>query len=312
MKKIAPFGLLILMIILSACGLKATSNINDMVYPESPSVEGLTMESAPQSSYAPSADMDRSDGKTVAVNNQIQDRLVIQNADLTIIVTEPDSEMAAISKLAVELGGFVVSSNQYQNVRSNGIRVPEGSITIRIPAEKLDLALNQIKADAVEVRNENRSGQDVTQQYIDLNSQLHSLQVAASQLEEIMKEAEKTDDVLDVFTQLQYYNQQIDVIKGQIQYYEQASALSAVSITLIAEATIQPIEIGGWKPVGVARDAIQNLIEFWQGFVDFMINFFLLVLPILITVLIPLFLIYLVVRAIRNKRKSGKVPPAKE
>ena len=216
------------------------------------------MESAQTSSNAPSAEMDRSGGKSDALNNQIQERMVIQNADLTLIVTDPESEMTAISKLAVDMGGFVVSSNQYQNVRSNGMRVPEGSITIRIPAEKLDQALDQIKANAVEVRNENRSGQDVTQEYIDLNSQLHSLEVAATQLEEIMKKAEKTDDVLDVFSQLQYYNQQIEVTKGQIQYYEQASALSAVSITLIAEATIQPIEIGGWKPVGVARDAIQK------------------------------------------------------
>jgi len=312
MKKIAPFGLMILMIILSACGLKAAPIANDMIYPESPSVEGLAMESADQSAYAPSADMDRSSGKSDAVNNQIQERMVIQNADLTIIVSDPESEMTAISKLAVEMGGFVVSSNQYQNVRSNGIRVPEGSITIRIPAEKLDQALDQIKSNAVEVRNENRSGQDVTQEYIDMNSQLHSLEVAAAQLEDIMKNADKTESVLEVFTQLQYYNQQIEVTKGQIQYYEQASALSAVSITLIAEATIQPIEIGGWKPVGVARDAIQSLIEFWQGFVNFMINFFLLVLPILITILIPLYLIYLVVRAIRNKRKAGKVPPPKK
>jgi len=238
--------------------------------------------------------------------------MVIQNVDLSIVVPDPEIKMTEIGKMAVEMGGFVVSSNLYQNERSNGSSIPEGSITIRIPAEILDEALDEIKADVVEVRNQNRIGQDVTQDYIDLNSQLHSLQAAAAQLEEIMKKAEKTDDVLNVFTQLQYYNQQIDMIKGQIQYYEQASALSAVSITLIAEATIQPIEIGGWKPEGVVRDAIQSLIEFWQGFVDFMINFFLLVVPILITILIPMYLVYLVVRAILKKRKTGKkvTPPS--
>ena len=306
MKKIAFFGLLILMITISACGLKAASVSQNGGVPEAPVSEGLTSDYAAPEAYAPSAAGERSLGNTDAMKAQIQDRMVIQNADLTIVVADPESKMTDISKLAVELGGFVVSSNQYQNTRSNGLTAPEGSITVRIPAEKLDQALDEIKADAVEVRNENRSGQDVTQDYIDLNSQLKSLQAAASQLEEIMKKAEKTDDVLSVFTQLQYYNQQIDVIKGQIQYYEQASALSAVSVTLIAEATIQPIEIGGWKPVGTARDAIQSLIEFWQGFVDFMINFFLLVLPILITILIPLFLVYLIVRAIIKRRKAGK------
>jgi hypothetical protein len=162
----------------------------------------------------------------------------------------------------------------------------------------------------VEVRGLNRTGEDVTQNYIDLNSQLKSMQVAADQLTLIMQKAEKTEDVLNVFSQLQSYNQQIEVIKGQIQYYDQASKLSAINITLIAEETIKPIEIGGWKPQGVARDAIQNLINFWQKFVDFLINLFLLVLPILITVLLPVFLIFLAVRAILRRRQSKKTPPA--
>ncbi|HKZ43722.1 MAG TPA: DUF4349 domain-containing protein [Anaerolineales bacterium] len=312
MKKIAFFSLLILMITLSACGLKAASVSQNSGVPEVSVGEGLGMESAPVDSYAPSAAMDRGLGNIDSSKNQIQERMVIQNVDLSIVVPDPEIKMTEIGKMAVEMGGFVVSSNLYQNERSNGSSIPEGSITIRIPAEILDEALDEIKADVVEVRNQNRIGQDVTQDYIDLNSQLHSLQAAAAQLEEIMKKAEKTDDVLNVFTQLQYYNQQIDMIKGQIQYYEQASALSAVSITLIAEATIQPIEIGGWKPEGVVRDAIQSLIEFWQGFVDFMINFFLLVVPILITILIPMYLVYLVVRAILKKRKTGKkvTPPS--
>ena len=136
------------------------------------------------------------------------------------------------------------------------------------------------------------------------------MQAAADQLTKIMNSSEKTEDVLNVFSQLQSYNQQIDVLKGQIQYYDQASKLSAINITLIAEETIQPIEIGGWKPEGVARDAIQSLIIFWQGFVNFLIKFFLLVLPILITVFLPIFLVFLVVRAILRRRKAKKTPPA--
>lgn len=313
MKKTLPFIILISTIVLSACGLKAEAPMEAGDYYADNSAEGMVLglpES--QSAPAPSVEMDRNSIKTDAVSYETQDRMVIQNADLTIVVSDPESKLSTISAMTVELGGFVVSSNQYQNYRSNGLPVPEGSITIRIPAEKLDQALERIKSDAVEVRNENRSGQDVTQEYIDLNSQLRSLETAVTQLEKIMEAALETDDVLDVFSQLQYYNQQIDVIKGRIQYFEQASALSAINITLIAEATIQPIEIGGWKPVGVARDAIQKLVEFWQGFVDFLINFFLLVLPVLITIGIPLFLVYLIVRALLRKRRARKANTQKE
>ena len=65
---------------------------------------------------------------------------------------------------------------------------------------------------------------------------------------------------------------------------------------MVAEQTIKPIEVGGWKPQGVARDAIQNLIYFWQGFVNFLIDFFLYLLPVLITIAIPLFILFLILR----------------
>lgn len=312
MKKRIFFVLMIAALILSACASKAATTDQYLSYPEAPVAGGVAPEPYVEEAMAPSADMSRNTVKTEASNAQLQDRLVIQNADLAIVVADPQVKMAAISAMAKELGGFVVSSNIYQSYLSNGKTVPEGSITIRIPAEKLDSALNQIKADAVEVRNENRSGQDVTQDYIDLNSQLRSMQAAADQLTKIMQSAEKTEDVLNVFSQLQSYNQQIEVIKGQIQYYEQASALSAISITLIAEETIQPIEIGGWKPQGVARDAIQNLIRFWQGFIDFLINFFLLALPVFITILLPIYLVFLFLRAIIRRIRSKKTPKAAE
>ncbi len=313
MKNRILFVLMIAALTLSACATKAASPDQYLSYAEGPTSGGGAEAPLPaMEALAPADDMSRNNVKTDYSNTQLQERLVIQNADLSIVVADPQIKMTAINAMAKELGGFVVSSNIYQSYLSNGEPVPEGSITIRIPAEKLDSALNQIKADVVEVRNENRSGQDVTQNYIDLNSQLHSMEAAVAQLNKIMQSAEKTEDVLNVFAQLQSYNQQIEVIKGQIQYYEQASALSAVSITLIAEETIQPIEIGGWKPQGVARDAIQSLIRFWQGFVDFMINFFLLALPVFITILLPIYLIFLVLRAIVRRLRRKKTPKATE
>ena len=311
MKKRISLLILIIALILSACATKSASPSGDqnLSYQEGPPMAGGV---APQPGKVemPAAEgYDSSTVKNDASNAPVQDRLVIQNVDLTIVVSDPKAKLNAISALANEMGGIVVSSNMYQTYLSDGSPVPEGSLTIRVPAEKLDSALNNIKADVVEVRNENRTGQDVTQNYVDLKSQLRSLEAAEAQLTKIMQNAEKTEDVLNVFSQLESYRMQIEVVKGQIQYYEQASALSAINISLIAEETIQPIEIGGWKPQGVARDAIQSLIRFWQGFVDFLINFFLLVLPVLLTILLPIFLVFLVIRAILRRRRSKKTPP---
>ena len=80
---------------------------------------------------------------------------------------------------------------------------------------------------------------------------------------------------------------------------------------LIADETIQPIEVLGWKPEGTLRDAVQDLIYFWQDFVDFLIIFVVNWLPKLITIFAVFILpIWLIVRAVRNarKRKAAQAP----
>jgi hypothetical protein len=213
------------------------------------------------------------------------------------------------------LGGFVISMNMYQTSTQSGQTAPEGTISIRVPADQLESALTQIKADAGEVRNETRSGQDVTSSYVDLKSQLTNLEMAEADLQAIMDEAKnnpnsnttsKTQDVLDVYNQIISVRGQIESIKGQMQYYEQSAAYSLINVNLIAEETIKPIEIGGWKPEGVARDAVQALIKFWQGFVNFVIYFVLLVLPVLITIFGPIALVVWGIVALVRRQKRKK------
>ena len=220
-------------------------------------------------------------------------RLVIKNADLTIVVTDPAAKMQAISTMAENIGGFVVSSSMGQTYLSDGTtKVPEGSIVVRIPAEKLDDALKEIKSDAVDVRNESQTGQDVTKEYTDLSSQLKNLQATEQKLTEIMDKATKTDDVLAVFNQLTQIRGQIEVIIGQMKYYEESAAMSAVSVRLIADKSVQPIEIAGWQPQGEARDAIQALVKFFQGFVNFLIWLVLFFIPVAVVILVLLALLW--------------------
>ena len=236
---------------------------------------------------------------------QVQERLVIQNADLAIVVKDPKARMAEITALANEFGGFVVSSNLYQSFSPSGVEVPEATIVIRVPSERLDEALTRIKRDAVDVQYENRSGQDVTNLYVDLQAQLKAKQAAEAQLLEIMDQATRAEDVLAIYLQVQQVQTEIEQLKGQIKYYEESAALSAISVRLVAEEGTQPLSIGPWTPEGAAKDAIQDLILFLQSFAEFLIRFALYVLPALILIAIPLFLIYLAGRAIyRRTRKS--------
>jgi len=241
-------------------------------------------------------------------------RLVIKNADLAIVVKDPNADMARIRKLAEEMGGYVVSSNMYQTASGiDNIVTPEVSITIRVPSEKLDDALERIKKGAVDVDYENTTSQDVTSEYVDLQSRLGAKQAAEKKLLEIMDDAVKTEDVLAVYTTLQQIQTEIEVLKGQIKYYEESATLSAISVRLIAERGAQPIDISPWRPSGAANQAIENLTTFAQNFADFLINFAIFVLPALILIAIPLALVFFAGRAVfRRFRKSKAVVEVKE
>jgi hypothetical protein len=304
------FVMLIAAFLLAACGAMASRSLST-TQPPAYGVDTYSQElpaaMPTQMSYAPEANKAGSGNVDAAA----RDRLIIRNADLSIVVKDPEAAMTAISNLAAQLGGFVVSTNLYQSYTPSGLPVPEASVVIRVPAEKLDEALKTIKDGAVEVQTETQSGQDVTSQYVDLESQLKNLEAAEKQLTEIMSKAEKTEDVINVFNQLTSIRGQIESIKGQMKYYEESAALSAISVRLVAEETVQPIEIAGWKPEGTLRDAIQNLIYFWQDFVDFLIVFVVNFLPKLLTIALVFGLpIWLIVRAVRKSNRKRKAVEA--
>lgn len=240
------------------------------------------------------------------VNPSAIERMVIQNADLSIVVSDVEGRMKEITDMAREQGGYVLSSSLYQSYASDSSLIPEAQIVIKVPFEKLDQTLEALKKDVVEVQSENRSGEDVTAQYVDLKSRLKNLEAAEAQLDEIMKQATKTEDVVNVFNQLVYYREQIELVKGQMKYYEEAAALSTVTIHLIAEEKIKPLEIGPWKPQGVALQAIQDLVDFSKGFVEFLIRFVLYTLPVLIMIGIPIYLVFIGVRALIRKMRGNK------
>jgi hypothetical protein len=299
---------IVAMLVLASCS-SARSTASQAPAAPAPALGGAAP--IPQESFAQQSDTTKSTVQnstgTVTDNSGANaNRLVIQTANLSIVVKDVNAHVQSIQDMAKAMGGFVVSVNISQTYASDGTQVPQAQVEIRVPQENLDDALAQVKKDVVDVQNETRSGQDVTDQYVDMQSRLAAKEAAADQLTKIMQNATKTEDVLAVYTQLQQIDSDIEVLKGQIKYTEQSAALSALSVNIIAEETIQPIQVGGWKPQGVARDAIQSLIYFWQAFVDFLIRFFLFILPVLITLAIPLFLIILFLRWILRITRKPK------
>jgi hypothetical protein len=163
-----------------------------------------------------------------------------------------------------EMGGWVVTSSTGYFTNSAGEQVARGFITIRVPAGRLNEALERIKGgEGLEkINSESINGQDVTQQYIDLSSRLKNLEAAEQQLQTIMDSARKVDDVMTVYNQLVNVRGEIETIKGQLQYYQEAAAYSSIEIELLPpEPGPVQVQTTGWSPVRAAESGAGR----WYG-----------------------------------------------
>lgn len=202
-------------------------------------------------------------------------RMIIRNANITLQVNNINRAMDAIMNLANTSGGYVVNSNISQNTGSTS-----GEISIRVPAEGLNNVLNQLKSLATYVTQEAISGEDITQQYVNLQSQLENLQKSKSQLEKIMLGATKTEDVLKVHQQLTDTQGQIDVLEGQIKYYKESVALSLVNITLNMSPTIQNEYQSQWRIAEVFKSSYVDLVNGLRNLTYSLIQFSVYFLPL--------------------------------
>jgi hypothetical protein len=275
--------------------------------------EPVYEEAAEEYAAAPQAmpaDMEYSEDERSFSNSMPDEvqRIVIKNASISIVVDDPTTTLDAVNKMAEDLGGFVVSANLYQRELENDLTVTQASVTIRVPAEKLNQALGQIRGSSEQdPLNESIESQDVTRDYVDQKSRLRNLEKTEAQLLKIMEEADETEDVLAVYSELARVQEQIEVTKGQIQYYEQSAAMSIINIEILPNEAVQPLTIGGWQPVGVAKSAVQALINALTFIVDAAIWIIIFILPVLL-VLFVIFVVplYLILRVIRRRRKNSK------
>ncbi|RUR12330.1 DUF4349 domain-containing protein [Legionella sp. km772] len=194
-----------------------------------------------------------------ATSQPAMKRMIIRNANLTLEVNDISKTMNQITNLANNSGGYVVSSNSNQGDEVGIYNTAR--ISIRIPAEGLQKALDQLKTMAIKVKSEDISGEDITQKYVDLQSTLKNLETTKAQLEKIMDGAKKTEDVLDVFKQLTDTQGQIDLVEGQIKYYSESVALSLIDISLEIKPASPIQKMRSWDLVKVAKAAYQSLLD---------------------------------------------------
>jgi hypothetical protein len=136
--------------------------------------------------------------------------------------------MQQITNLAAQYGGYVVSSDMRED--SNRLF---GNISIRVVSPGFNNAMAAIRGMAVEVRSESTSGQDVTEEFVDLDARLSNLEITKAALEELMtKTTEKVTDILEVQRELSRVTGEIEQIKARMKFLEQSSDLAFIQVAL--------------------------------------------------------------------------------
>jgi hypothetical protein len=214
------------------------------------------------------------------------DKKIIKNGNLSLKVDNADKAGASVTKIAKDNGGEVASSN----FRQSGTNVKSGSITVKVPVANFEKTFSDLKKVASLVLTESTSGNDVTEQYVDLQAQLKNKQTEEDAFTRIMAQAQKIDDILAVQRELSRVRGQIEQFQGRIKYLDSQTNMSTITVSLTEDANISIAD--RWRPWQVVKETTSVLVKKVQGFVDFVIKLVILVLPVLLLYALLFLVVY--------------------
>lgn len=254
---------------------------------------------------APMEYADESRAAGLATDDAVMDRMIVRTASLSLVVEDTEEAVEDIERLTTELEGYV---SNLQTWRHNDQLA--GTVTVRIPVVYFEQARERLKELAVELESENVSGQDVTEEYVDLGARLKNLEVAEEELLELLASAQEThknaESILAIYREITSVRQQIEQIKGRMQYLENASDLATLTVTLTPVEIEDPVVEPGWEPARQVRDALRALVNALEFLVDVLIWVALFLLPLAAILATPFILAWLVWYRRRRRKRDSK------
>jgi hypothetical protein len=232
---------------------------------------------------------------TVYAATEAVDRKIIRNGELTLETESPTEGLRKITAAAESHGGFVVTSEFKQNPVAAGAK-PSQSVTVvaRVPASQFASALDQIRNAGERVIQEKVSGQDVSEEYLDVEARLRNKKALEGQFLEIMKQARKVEDALDVQSQLADVRTEIERLEGRRRFLENQAALSTITTTLQMPQPIIAATTSGFG--ATIQRTFGDAVDTAASIVLFVIQAVIVLVPIAIFFGLPGWLVWRVVR----------------
>jgi arginyl-tRNA--protein-N-Asp/Glu arginylyltransferase len=241
-----------------------------------------------------------------------EERMVIFTAQLTLIVDDVEVALPRVQEMATQMKGYIVSSSSYRTATDR----LAATITIRVPADHFQEALQRLRGMARKVEGESLSGQDVTDQYVDLKARLRALRATEEELLALLREVresegnaeQKAQAILSIYDQLTTVRSQIEQIQGQMQYLEQMSAMATITVELrpYEPKVEQPVVDEGFRPSRTLRAAARALVSVLQWLYQALIWFVVVLLPLLLLLGLPVgWIVFVIVWRQRRRKRSG-------
>lgn len=283
------------LLVLAACGGAAateapmvTDPYADAVSEEPLSQAGAPAERAEAEEPAPMAtaaafEIANASGDLTVIERA--NRMIVKNADVRLMVADTDVAIDRATQIIGDAGGYIVSSRVwYQDYYGSSLKY--ASITIGVPVEEFEQVLTRLRRLAVRVVDETAAGDDVTEQYVDLQSQLENLEATRARIQEFLKDAKTVDEALRINQELSNIEAQIEHIKGRMNYLDDRSSYSTITLNLEPELpALTPAPASTpipWNPGETFGDAKSTLAALYQGVGNFMIWLVVVILPVLL------------------------------
>jgi hypothetical protein len=289
--------LVVVAFLLAACGAEApaTEAPAEMEFaategPAAPALSEMKVGDEAMGQAVDSIGSPVSEGAAYEVANQSGDltvlersnRMIVKNSDMRLLVEDTNIAIDRTTQIVGDAGGYIVSSRVwFQDYGEHQLKY--ASVTLGVPVDEFEKVLSRLRGLAIEVRDETASGDDVTDQYVDLQSQLTTLEATRERVKSFLDEAKTVDEALRINQELANLDAQIEQIKGRMNYLSDRSAFSTVTINFEPELPeLEPLPAPGWNPGAVVKEAIEVLKTAYQGIAGFVIWLFVVVLPILL------------------------------
>ncbi len=260
---------------------------------------------APQEFVEVENEMIQSDGANseIDIDGVLEDRKVIYNADMNLVVADTEAAALQAEELAEGLGGYVANMNAYQG----GENTLFYNITMRVPSDQFDTMRNALRDMALRVENESVHTNDVTDQYFDLDARLRTLRATEEELLVLLKETRErggeVEDIMSIYRELTNIQSQIESLQGQLNRLEKLVALSTIEVRLQPDVLNQPLSTS-WRPLETLHNSFELLINALQGLIDVLIYAIVVVLPILLLLAIPVAILVLFIRWLVRRTKA--------